>query len=223
MPRRGAEFLVGSSRSVILPRLGVDPADVLLREVGEVEVVLRVRDDVVDVVVLARLGVLERRDGLDRRRSRDRGGGPPRSRCSASIPCRRPRTDFGAHHVDLRHVLVHVGRQAEGRDLLGLGIELADRALVHHAEPEVAVLVGAQAEAALRPALLELGQRELGDLAGLGIEPADVLLAEVRVVPAMPSLPTITSCGSIVARGRSYSVMITSVARPFGRGSVLSG
>ncbi|HEU5276354.1 MAG TPA: hypothetical protein VFU97_22055 [Xanthobacteraceae bacterium] len=32
-----------------------------------------------------------------------------------------------------------------------------------------------------------------------------------------------TSCGAMVARGRAYSVMMTRVARPFGRGRVLSG
>ena len=36
---------------------------------------------------------------------------------------------------------------------------------------------------------------------------------------AWPSASTITSWGSASLRGRSYSVMITLVARPFGRGS----
>src|SRR3989442_7939927 len=39
---------------------------------------------------------------------------------------------------------------------------------------------------------------------------------------AMPSLSTMTSCGEIVSRGRSYSVLTTRVARPEGRGCVLS-
>src|SRR2546427_58654 len=39
---------------------------------------------------------------------------------------------------------------------------------------------------------------------------------------AMPSGSTMTSCGWIVARGRSYSVMTTRVPRPVGRGSVFS-
>ena len=39
---------------------------------------------------------------------------------------------------------------------------------------------------------------------------------------AMPSASITTSCGWMVSRGRSYSVMTTRVARPFGRGSVLS-
>src|SRR5713101_7115641 len=39
----------------------------------------------------------------------------------------------------------------------------------------------------------------------------------------MPSLSTTTSCGSMVLRGRSYSVMMTCVDGPEGRGRVFSG
>src|SRR5262245_15057827 len=38
----------------------------------------------------------------------------------------------------------------------------------------------------------------------------------------MPCASTTTSCGSIVARGRAYSVTTTCVAAPEGRGKVLS-
>src|SRR5207253_8883417 len=38
---------------------------------------------------------------------------------------------------------------------------------------------------------------------------------------AIPSASTITSWGSIVGRGKSYSVMMTRVALPLGRGKVL--
>src|SRR4029450_4181182 len=38
----------------------------------------------------------------------------------------------------------------------------------------------------------------------------------------MPSASTITSCGSVVGRGKPYSVMMTRVARPLGRGKGLS-
>src|SRR4029077_7260316 len=38
----------------------------------------------------------------------------------------------------------------------------------------------------------------------------------------VPLLSRITSCGSMVGRGRSYSVTSTLPARPVGRGSVLS-
>src|SRR5713101_4226063 len=38
----------------------------------------------------------------------------------------------------------------------------------------------------------------------------------------MPSPSTTTSCGSMVLRGRSYSVMMTCVDGPEGRGSVFS-
>src|SRR6266536_1808412 len=40
---------------------------------------------------------------------------------------------------------------------------------------------------------------------------------------AIPSPSTITSWGSIVGRGKSYSVMITRVAWPLGRGKVFRG
>src|SRR5215470_2757810 len=40
---------------------------------------------------------------------------------------------------------------------------------------------------------------------------------------AIPSASTITSCGSIVGRGKSYSVMMTRVALPLGREKVLRG
>ena len=39
----------------------------------------------------------------------------------------------------------------------------------------------------------------------------------------MPSESAAASCGSVSGRGRSYSVTITRVALPFGRGSVFSG
>src|SRR5215470_6249355 len=38
-----------------------------------------------------------------------------------------------------------------------------------------------------------------------------------------PWASTMTSCGSVVDRGRSYSVMMARVARPVGRGKVLRG
>src|SRR5262249_43158541 len=86
-----------------------------------------------------------------------------------------------ARHVDLRVVLVDLERQVPRLELLGLAIELRDRALVHHAEPEVAVPVEAHGEGAGREARLELRHRELGDLARARVELAQRLLAEVRV------------------------------------------
>src|SRR5207244_1712482 len=53
-----------------------------------------------------------------------------------------------AHHVHLRRVDVLLRRQLPLRELLRLAIELQDRRLVHVAEPEIAVLVAAQAEEA---------------------------------------------------------------------------
>jgi hypothetical protein len=86
-----------------------------------------------------------------------------------------------AHHVELRRRVVELGRQREDLRLAGLGVDLGDGALIHHAEPHIAVLVGLEIEAAHGRALLQLGQRNLLDLAGLGIEPADILLAEIRI------------------------------------------
>ncbi len=63
-----------------------------------------------------------------------------------------------------------------------LRIELDDRGLVHVAEPQIAVAVGAQRQAKPvgKPGLCS-GIGIFGDLAGLGIEPAEILLAEARV------------------------------------------
>ena len=65
-------------------------------------------------------------------------------------------------------------------------------------------------------------QRVVRDLAGLRIELADHIALPKSEYQACPSASIITSCGSASLRGRSYSVMTTFVARPFGRGSVLS-
>ena len=62
-PRRGAEFGVGVSYRSISSGLGVDTADVALAEIGEVDVVLGVRDDVVDIVRARH--ALERFKGLE--------------------------------------------------------------------------------------------------------------------------------------------------------------
>ncbi len=86
-----------------------------------------------------------------------------------------------AHHVDLGGVDVLLLRQRPVRELLGLAVELDERGLVHVAEPQIAVLVGAQRQESGREAGLVLGHREFGDLAGLGIEPAEILFAEARV------------------------------------------
>ena len=89
------------------------------------------------------------------------------------------------HHVDLRRVVVLRGRQAVDLRLAGAPVEARDRALEHHAEPEIPVLVGLEVERAHRKARLLLGERVFRDLAGGGIELPQELLAEIRV----PDLP----------------------------------
>src|ERR1700743_1621672 len=63
----------------------------------------------------------------------------------------------------------------------GLRIEIAERALVHRVEPELALLVVFQREQADRSVGLEALDRIFGELEGLRIEFRDEHLAEVRV------------------------------------------
>jgi hypothetical protein len=111
-------------------------------------------------------------------------------------------------------------RHRPGLERLGLLVEARDAALVHHGDPEIAGLVGLRDRACRRDSRLEHRQRIFRDLAGLGIDLAEELFAEMRE-PDMPSASTIASCGWICFRGRSYSVMTTRVARPVGRGQRL--
>ena len=66
-------------------------------------------------------------------------------------------------------------------EFLGLAIELDDRRLIHVAEPQIAVAVGAQAERAGGEIRLVQRHRIFLDRAGLRIETAEELLAEARV------------------------------------------
>ena len=66
-------------------------------------------------------------------------------------------------------------------NFLGLAVELDDRGLVHVAEPQIAGRSVRSAERSGRVAGLVLGDRIFGDLAGLGIESAEELLAEARI------------------------------------------
>src|SRR6266566_6154847 len=83
-----------------------------------------------------------------------------------------------AHHIDLRGVDIALGRQRPELELLASRIELDDRGLVHVAEPQIARAIGAQAKAAGRKLLSVFGIGKFSDLAGFGIEPAEILLAE---------------------------------------------
>src|SRR3989442_11141029 len=139
-----------------LPGPGVDAPDVLLGEVREERVVLGVGDDVVAVVVLSLRPVLERLERLELARrqieavhAREAVVLGPALAVHAGVQ--------GTRHVDLRVVLVDLGRQAKRLELLGLAVELRDRALVHHADPEVMVAVEANRERAGRYARLQTG------------------------------------------------------------------
>ena len=66
-------------------------------------------------------------------------------------------------------------------EFFGLLVELRDRALVHHADPGIVVLVEFEIERALRPARLDDRDRILRHLAGLRIHLAEEHLAEVGV------------------------------------------
>ena len=86
------------------------------------------------------------------------------------------------HHVELRVVLVALGRHGEIGEPLGLRIELGEGGLIHHAHPKIAVLVGIDVEVARRPARLENLHLVFGGLARRHVELAEELLAEVRVI-----------------------------------------
>ena len=76
--------------------------------------------------------------------------------------------------------------QRIGRDLLGLAVDLGGAGLIRHADPEIAVRIELEIERALR--LLrpqQVGSVWSDDLAGLGIELADELVAEIGI-PGVP-------------------------------------
>src|SRR5262249_3631677 len=62
---------------------------------------------------------------------------------------------------------------------LALLVEAGDATLIHHADPEIAVIVGLEIERSDRKARLDHGNRIFGNLPGLGIELAQELLAEM--------------------------------------------
>ena len=62
---------------------------------------------------------------------------------------------------------------------LGLFVEARNAALIHHADPEIAGLVGLEIQRADRIARLEHRQRVFPDLAGLGVHLAEELFGEV--------------------------------------------
>ena len=85
------------------------------------------------------------------------------------------------HHVELRVVLEPLGGKLPDLELLGLGVEPGDGALIHHAEQEMALAVDAEVEIAGGKSFAQLRHGVFGMLAGLGIDLAQELLAEIRV------------------------------------------
>ena len=86
----------------------------------------------------------------------------------------RQMTELAAGGVPLLGRLPHL-------ELLGLDVELGDGALIHHANPRVAILVDLEVERAERPAFLDDRDRILRHLAGLLIHLAEEHLTEVGV------------------------------------------
>ena len=159
--------------------LGVDLADAAVAELEDVGVVLLVGVDAVDadrpavrrnleraeVLVLAGLGI-ELHD-------------------LRAVGVLHPDLAVGLHarHREMR-LLRGVGlpflRHRIDAELFGLAVEPRHAALVHHADPDIAVGIDFEIERALRMVGLEHRDRIVRDLAGVGIELGQELLAEMR-------------------------------------------
>ena len=203
-----------------LAGLGVDAADMLLAEVGEVDVVLGVRDHVVDVVRLALGRVLERLPGLDL------AGGEVEPMDAGKAVVLRPDLAVDvralrAHHVDLRGVDVLLGRQ---RRRTGIS-----RSCDRTSPSWPGTCCRATDRRPCRCAARGSRSGSRACAAGRGYSVTLPVLGSSRPricspkleYQAMPSASTITSCGSMVSRGRSYSVMTTRVAAAFRAGQRL--
>ena len=130
--------------------------------------------------VLADHRVLERLQGLDLPVARSRRWTAAKPLfCDQTLPSTC--ADSGRTMLTWVMSLFMSGGRLPHLEFLGLRVELRDGGLVHHAEPHVAVAVGTEPKHAGRPALLELGHRIFRVLAGLRIELAESLLAEIRV------------------------------------------
>ena len=206
-----AEALVGVSKSVTC-RSSRRCGRCVAADVGEPGVVLRIRDHVVDVVPDRR--VLERLPGLPL------AGLEIDAVHAGKAVVLRPHLAVDAMLsglVMLTCVLgrFHSARERPDLELLGLGVELADRAPGTSCRAR-----GSRRDRARRAsapggeAFLFSGDRDFGQLAGLRVELAEILLAEVEY-QTVPSESTTTSCGWIVGRGRSHSVMMTRVRGPW--------
>src|SRR4051812_44727752 len=78
-----------------------------------------------------------------------------------------------SREVELHGVVIPFRRHRVIRDLAGLGVEAAHRALVHRVEPDLSFAIEVDREQALRGLGLELLDRVFDELEGLRIEFAD--------------------------------------------------
>ena len=91
------------------------------------------------------------------------------------------RRAFDREMAELAGVGVPLLRRRPLFEFLRLAVELGDRALIHHADPRIVVLVDFEIERAERVAGLDDRDRILRDLAGLRVHLAEEHLAEIRV------------------------------------------
>src|SRR5437867_2941404 len=181
-----------------------------------------------------RLAVLVVRDVVGRRPRRRRG--PLLERLRARVEhgdpvaavLAEPETVLGVHHAPARGRARR--RRREERDLPGPGVDAPDVLLGEVSEERVVLRVGDDVVdvvvLSLRPVLerlerLELARRQIEAVPARGSRLPSVCSPKFGY-QAMPSGSRMTSCGSMVGRGRSYSVMTTRVPRPTGRGSVFN-
>ena len=161
-----------------LAGLRINPADMLPADVGEISVVLGVGDHVIDVVPSGRL--LERVPGFP-----FTGFKIDAVHAGESVvlcPHLAVHADMHrARHIDLRIGLVQIWGNVPDLECLGLLIEFRDARLVHHAQPQVLLFVETHGKRAGRGAFFRLGYGVFHVLARFGIEPAQRLLAEIRI------------------------------------------
>ena len=222
MPLRGRESRVGVGYDLELFRLRVNPADVVGREIQQIEIVFLIGRDAVCGDVASRAGDRKRAQVLVRARLKiEPQDGMIVLIIGPDLPVHM-RVDRH-HHRFLGVILLQFLREREHLDLFRLSVEFRDAALIHHGKPEVFILVEMQFERAggeARVSARGWDIRSPGRFSDRAFRETASAKSEYQAIPAES---TTTSCGSAIFRGKSYSVMMTRVARPLGRGSVLNG
>src|ERR1019366_3965183 len=163
-----------------LAGLRVDAADIVATVYSEVDVVVAIGSNIVDVYARdwKRLKYLE----LPARQIE------PVDRVGAGILDPNLAVDLGMRRLDLgglRVILVELRRQREGLECFGWRIKPGNAGLVRLAEPQVAILVGAQRERAFRRIRFQRGDGIFNDLSAVGIELSQYLLGKA-IVPDGP-------------------------------------